>query len=119
MARLAVLRTWLGSIDEKIAALALGLMMLIPLIEIGMRPLLGSGIANAPVVVQHLGLVLAMFGALAAERHGHLTSFGSNDGIKGQTPAWRLAQHWRLWCAACWRMLVGKSSAQSGMRRIP
>ena len=92
MARLAVLRTWLGSIDEKIAALALGLMMLIPLIEIGMRPLLGSGIANAPVVVQHLGLVLAMFGALAAERHGHLTSFGSDDGIKGQTPAWRLAQ---------------------------
>ena len=92
MARLAALRTWLGRIDEQIAALALGLMMLIPLIEIVMRPLMGSGISNAPVVVQHLGLVLAMFGALAAERHGHLTSFGSNDGSKGFTPAWRLAQ---------------------------
>jgi len=92
MARLASFRNWLGSIDEQIAALALGLMMLIPLIEIGMRPLLGSGISNAPVVVQHLGLVLAMFGALAAERHGHLTSFGSNDGSKGLTPAWRMAQ---------------------------
>jgi tripartite ATP-independent transporter DctM subunit len=92
MVRLVSIRTWLGSIDEQIAAFALGLMMLIPLIEIGMRPLLGSGIANAPVVVQHLGLVLAMFGALAAERHGHLTSFGSNDGSKGLTPAWRLAQ---------------------------
>ena len=31
MARLAALRTWLGRIDEQIAALALGLMMLIPL----------------------------------------------------------------------------------------
>ena len=92
MARLAALRSWLGRIDEQIAALALGLMMLIPLIEIVMRPLMGSGISNAPVVVQHLGLVLAMFGALAAERHGHLTSFGSNDGSKGLTPAWRPAQ---------------------------
>ena len=101
MARLAVLRTWLGSIDEKIAALALGLMMLIPLIEIGMRPLLGSGIANAPVVVQHLGLVLAMFASRARRLRGGWLSY------------------WRLWCAACWRMLVGNSSAQSGMRRIP
>jgi tripartite ATP-independent transporter DctM subunit len=36
----------------------------------------GSGIANAPVVVQHLGLVMAMFGSVAALRHGHLSSFG-------------------------------------------
>jgi len=92
MVRPAAIRTWLGSVDEQIAALALGLMMLIPLIEMVMRPFLGSGISNAPVVVQHLGLVLAMFGALAAERHGHLTSFGSHDGSKGLTPAWRLAQ---------------------------
>ena len=92
MARLAAFRTWLGRMDEEIAALALGLMMLIPLIEIVMRPVMGSGISNAPVVVQHLGLVLAMFGALAAERHGHLSSFGSNDDSKGITPAWRLAQ---------------------------
>ena len=92
MARLAALGTWLGRIDEQIAALALGLMMLIPLIEIVMRPMMGSGISNAPVVVQHLGLVLAMFGALAAERHGHLTSFGSNDGSKRLTLAWRLTQ---------------------------
>ena len=92
MARPGALGSWLGRIDEQIAALALGLMMLIPVIEIAMRPMMASGIANAPVVVQHLGLVLAMFGALAAERHGHLTSFGSNDGSKGLTPAWRLAQ---------------------------
>ena len=92
MARLPVTRTWLGRIDEQIVALALGLMMLIPAIEIVMRPLMGSGISNAPVVVQHLGLVLAMFGALAAERHGHLTSFATHDGSKDPTLAWRLAQ---------------------------
>ena len=32
------------------------------------------------MLVQHLGLVLAMFGALAAERHGHLTSLVGQAG---------------------------------------
>ena len=60
--------------DELLSSLALVLMALIPAIEILLRPLMGRGIENAPVLVQHLGLVLAMFGALAAERHGHLTT---------------------------------------------
>ena len=64
----------LALLDEWVSSAALGLMVLIPVIEIVMRPLLGSGIMNAPVVVQHLGLVLAMWGALAAERHGHLST---------------------------------------------
>jgi tripartite ATP-independent transporter DctM subunit len=63
--------------DEVIASAALLLMMLIPLIEIAMRPLMGRGVENAPVLVQHLGLLLAMFGAVAAERHGHLITLGS------------------------------------------
>jgi hypothetical protein len=37
---------------------------------------MGRGIENASVLVQHLGLVLTMWGALAAERHGHLTTMG-------------------------------------------
>ncbi|WP_201493314.1 TRAP transporter large permease subunit [Rubrivivax sp. A210] len=64
--------------DDALAALALGLMMLIPLAEIAMRPLLGRGVENASVLVQHLGLLLAMFGAVAAERNGHLTTLGSS-----------------------------------------
>ena len=52
-------------------------MLLIPLLEIGLRPLFGKGIENAPVLVQHLGLVLAMFGALVAERGQHLSSLGA------------------------------------------
>jgi tripartite ATP-independent transporter DctM subunit len=67
-------RLW--AIDEVLASAALALMVLIPVIEITMRPWMGSGIDNAPVLVQHLGLVLTMWGALAAERHGHLTTLG-------------------------------------------
>ena len=63
--------------DEGLASLALVLMALIPLIEILLRPLAGSGIQNAPVVVQHLGLAMAMCGSVAALRSGHLSTFGS------------------------------------------
>lgn len=62
--------------DIGLAALALVLMALIPLVEILSRPMMGKGIDNAPVVVQHLGLLMAMAGAIAAERFGHLTSLG-------------------------------------------
>jgi len=64
-------------LDEVLSSLALALMALIPLAEIVLRPLLGRGVENAPVLVQHLGLVLAMLGAVAAERHGHLSSLGN------------------------------------------
>jgi C4-dicarboxylate transporter, DctM subunit len=73
----------LGRFDEALAGLALLLMMVIPLVEIALRPLHGSGIANAPLLVQHLGLVLAMAGALAAERGGHLTTLGGGLGGLG------------------------------------
>lgn len=63
-------------IDEALASLALVLMAVIPLIEILVRPFMGKGIENAPLFVQHMGLVLAMWGAIAAERNGHLTSLG-------------------------------------------
>lgn len=63
--------------DELVASLALVLMVLIPLLEMALRPLMGRGVDNAPVLVQHLGLVLTMLGAVAAERHGHLSSLGN------------------------------------------
>ena len=67
---------YIGRIDETIASLALVLMAVIPLVEILARPFMGKGIENAPLFVQHMGLVLAMWGAIAAERYGHLTSLG-------------------------------------------
>jgi tripartite ATP-independent transporter DctM subunit len=70
------LRT-LGRLDSGLGGLALALMVLIPLLEVALRPLLGRGVDNASVLVQHLGLVLAMAGALAAERSGELSTLGS------------------------------------------
>jgi len=72
-------------LDEWLSAAALALMALIPLVEIVLRPLLGKGVENAPALVQHLGLALAMFGAVAAERHGHLTTLGGGlAGLGGE-----------------------------------
>ena len=79
-------RSWLR-FDEGLSSLALALMMLIPMVEIALRPLAGQGVQNASVLVQHLGLVMAMFGALAAERHGHLTTLGTASPVHaGSTP---------------------------------
>jgi tripartite ATP-independent transporter DctM subunit len=100
------------SVSEVIAAAALAPMMLIPIVEIALRPFLGRGIENAPVVVQHLGLVLAMFGAVAAERHGHLASLGGNRA--GDKTAWRLfadasaAIVCGLLAAASWRFVASE-----------
>lgn len=69
--------TRLGNFDALIAGTALVLMLLLPLVEIFLRPLLGQGIENASVLVQHLGLILAMFGVLLAERGQHLSSLGA------------------------------------------
>lgn len=63
--------------DVGVASLALCGMFLIPVIEVLLRPVQGSGIDNAPVLVQHLGLLFSLAGAIYAERTGHLTSLGS------------------------------------------
>jgi C4-dicarboxylate transporter DctM subunit len=82
-----------GHVDEWLASGALALMLVIPLLEIILRPLFGQGIENAPLLVQHLGLVLAMFGALLAERGQHLSSLGSGFAA-AKNPVLRLgAQH--------------------------
>ena len=91
---------WLGQFDALIAGSALALMLLIPLLEIGLRPLFGRGIENAPVLVQHLGLVLAMFGALVAERGQHLSSLGAGFAAAGNP-----------WLRAAARHFAGASAA--------
>ncbi|MBL8327863.1 MAG: TRAP transporter large permease subunit [Rubrivivax sp.] len=79
----------LRELDLWLAGAALTAMIGVALAEMLLRPTLGRGVDNAPVLVQHLGLVMTMFGALAAERHGHLTSLGPL--FSGVGPAaWRL-----------------------------
>ena len=90
-------------------------MALIPLVEIALRPMAGSGIDNAPVVVQHLGLAVAMLGSAAALRNGHLSTFGNV--FQGHIPAGlnRAGQIFAtcvagvvcgVLCAASWRLVV-------------
>lgn len=68
--------------DDVVASLALAFMVVIPLVEMVGRTWSGAGVENAPVVVQHLGLILAMVGALAAERTGHLSALGrAGEGV--------------------------------------
>ncbi|MCB1955477.1 MAG: TRAP transporter large permease subunit [Rhodocyclaceae bacterium] len=54
------------------------MMLVVPVAELLLRPTLSTGIENAPILVQHFGLVLAMFGAIVAERGGHLVALGSS-----------------------------------------
>lgn len=72
-----------GRLDELLSGTALALMVLLPVVEMGLRASSGLGVENASVLVQHLGLVMTMFGAVAAERYGHLTSLGSSLGQWG------------------------------------
>jgi len=78
---------------QLLSQLALAGMILIPLIEIVMRPWQGQGIQNAPVLVQHLGLMLAMAGGLLALQQGHLATVSQ---------AWRqtLRPGWTPWLQA-------------------
>ncbi|MFN4963064.1 MAG: hypothetical protein ACK5FB_01365, partial [Burkholderiales bacterium] len=53
----------LGLIEKfaaTIAVVALCFMLLIPAIELTVRPLLGGFISNAALLTQHLGLVLSL-----------------------------------------------------------
>lgn len=91
-ARLLAALRHLAQWDDALAAGALLLMVGVSLVEMAMRPLMGRGVENAPILVQHLGLVLAMAGALAAERHGHLSTLGGVGGgaLPGSPRAWGL-----------------------------
>jgi C4-dicarboxylate transporter DctM subunit len=110
-------RQTVWAIDEWLSSAALALMVLIPVIEIVMRPWMGSGIENAPVLVQHLGLVLAMWGALAAERHGHLTTLGGAVRTGGKYASYE-AKHWLLVFAYGLSALVCGMLAMSSWRLV-
>ena len=79
--------------DKILASASLALMAIIPLIEVLLRPILGQGIQNAPVLVQHLGLVMSMMGALAAQRSGNVASLGHG----GAFGTWAQNRAWTRW----------------------
>lgn len=101
--------------DAWLASAALVLMTLIPIIEILMRPLLGQGIENASVLVQHLGLVLAMLGALAAERNGHLTTLGGGTLTQGAATNTESAVELTAWKRAAYTYANASAALVCGL----
>lgn len=103
--------------DSWLAGAALVGMALIPMVEMLLRPVHGKGIDNASVLVQHLGLLVAMMGAVAAERNGHLSSLGlgltlhRNPSVQrltcwlGQVGAAFLSG---MLCAASWNLVASE-----------
>jgi TRAP-type C4-dicarboxylate transport system permease small subunit len=103
--------------DNALACLALVGMALIPMIEMLLRPLHGKGIDNASVLVQHLGLMVAMMGAVAAERNGHLSSLGLGTlraDLQDSLRAWGRAGAAMLsgmLCVASWNLVSSEMAS--------
>ena len=64
-------------IENLILAFAMVSMALIPVIEIGLRAMLGTGIAGAASFTQHFVLIAGMLGAAVAAREGKLISLAA------------------------------------------
>ena len=75
--------------EDIVLAVALGAMMLLPILEIVLRKLLSRGISNEPAIVQHLALVVGMIGAAIAARDNRLLQLGTVEALI--KPAWRPA----------------------------
>lgn len=105
-------RSSFSGLERLLAGGALVLMLLVPLAEMLLRPLLGKGIANAPLFVQHFGLWLAMFGALVAERGGHLTSLGPGFSGSANPRLRRLARAFAQGSSALIAGMLAQASAR-------
>ena len=107
----------LSRLDNGLASVALVGMALIPMIEMLLRPLHGKGIDNASVLVQHLGLMVAMMGAVAAERNGHLSSLGLGTlraDLQDNLRAWGRAGAAMLsgmLCVASWNLVSSEMAS--------
>jgi C4-dicarboxylate transporter DctM subunit len=101
-----------GHIDALFAAAALACMLIIPLIEIMVRPMMGKGVQNASVLVQHAGLVMAMFGALVAERGQHLSHLGVLNPRILKVAQWMAGVVTAMLAVASWQFVMTEYDAQ-------
>lgn len=65
-------RDWLRRVENGVLALALGLLVALPLAEALLRKTLHTGIPGSTAFVQHLTLIVTMLGAALATRDGKL-----------------------------------------------
>ncbi len=69
-------RRWWHMIEDHALALLLGVMVLLPLAEIGLRQV-SSGIPSAPDFLRHLTLLVGMLGGVVAARDGRLLALAT------------------------------------------
>ena len=75
--------------EDGLVSLALAAMVLLPLLEIALRPTLGIGISGSTSLVQHLTLIVGMLGGAIAAREGRLLALAT--GTLLPEGRWRLA----------------------------
>jgi tripartite ATP-independent transporter DctM subunit len=63
--------------EDLAAALTLGAMVLLPLVESALRRTFHTGISGASLIEQHLGLILGMVGGAIAAREGRLLALST------------------------------------------
>jgi len=78
--------------EETIVALALAVMVALPLTEIFLRTVFHTGLGGSSTLVQHLTLFLSLAGSALATRDGRLLAFSTVPSmLRG---AWAGAAHW-------------------------
>ena len=81
-------RAFLRGTENWILTIALAVMILLPLIEAGLRKVGHSGLAGTNSIVQHLTLIIGMLGGAVAAREARLLAMSSaNTFFKGRMKA--------------------------------
>src|ERR1044072_8249989 len=68
---------WLWDAENLLVALALAILMLLPLVEIAGRKLFRHGLESATSLQQHLVLIIGLLGGMFAARDGRLLSLST------------------------------------------
>ena len=74
-------KRWRLEAENQIVVVALGAMMTLPLLEIVLRRFSGRGIPNVSAIVQHLTLLVGVFGGALAARDQRLLSLSPLSGV--------------------------------------
>jgi tripartite ATP-independent transporter DctM subunit len=85
-------RAWWRTAEDWLLALALGAMVLLPLIEIALRALFRTGLAGSSTLVQHLTLFVSMAGGALATRDDRLIAFSTAQSLL--PAAWAARARW-------------------------
>ena len=112
-------KRWILEGENAIVVVLLGGMMLLPLLEILLRRFFGSGISNVSALVQHLALLVGLFGGALAARDQRLLALSPLSGIlKGRWK--RAASILSQGCAAGISLWLALASLQfiTGEKRL-